>query len=182
MQKPVISYGQLLERLSALHRNLLRKFAQTEGLQFVHVEIIQYLYVCNRYSNTTQAISDYLGQTKSSISQSLAQLEQNAVLKRVQDKSDKRVFHLILLAKGFAIAERLNNELDFQRLDSIAIDSKLEKVLSELQTNNGMRGFGICASCKFNENPGKNEFVCGLTKEKLSTEDVKKICREHEAS
>lgn len=53
-------------------------FAAEEGLQLVHVEILQYLSVCNRYSDTTQTISEYLGQTKGSIFQSLGHLEENS--------------------------------------------------------------------------------------------------------
>ncbi len=66
----------------------MRKFATEEGLQLVHVEILQYLSVCNRYSDTTQTISEYLGQTKGSISQSLSNLEENGYIKRTHEKLD----------------------------------------------------------------------------------------------
>ena len=169
----------LIERLSALHRNLMRKFATEAGLQFVHIEILHYLSLCNHYSDTTQAISEYLGQTKGSISQSLAYLEQHNYVKRFQDKKDKRVFHLSLTAKGYLVSERLSGSINLQ--NSIKEDSSLFAVLVAFQKKNGMKSFGICATCKFNQNPGAGTFICGLTQEKLKLEDTQKICREHEA-
>lgn len=172
--------SQWLERLSALHRNLMRKFAAEEGLQLVHIEILQYLSVCNRYSDTTQAISDYLGQTKGSISQSLGLLEESGFIKRTQDKTDKRVFHLSLLGKGLSVTSRMLESINLDGADNLA--PQLKNLLASIQKKNGLKGFGLCMSCKFNENRGKNNFVCGLTKEKLSLDDVKRICKEHEAS
>ena len=156
----------------------MRKFATEEGLQLVHVEILQYLSVCNRYSDTTQTISEYLGQTKGSISQSLSNLEENGYIKRTQDKLDKRIFHLALRVKGLSVIQRMLDSINLGGTDKF--EPALKTMLASIQKKNGLRGFGTCHSCKLNQNPGKNSFVCGLTKEKLSVEDVKKICKEHE--
>ncbi len=171
--------GQLLERLSSLQRNLLRRFAAEEGLQLVHVEILQYLSICNRYSNSTKAISEYLGLTKGSISQSLGHLEDKGLIKKVQDKIDRRIFHISVSAKGIAITDRLFKRSDFD--DSGGIESVLKTMLTSIQKKNGLRGFNTCVTCKFNQSRQKNTFVCGLTNERLSRDDVKKICREHES-
>ena len=178
MADSIGAVSQWLERLSALHRNLMRRFAAEEGLQLVHVEILQYLSVCNRYSDTTQTISEYLGQTKGSISQSLGHLEENGFIKRTQDKIDKRIFHLALTAKGNSVTQRMHDSINLDGADKL--EPALKETLASIQKKNGLRGFGICQSCKFNQNPGKNSFSCGLTKEKLSAEEVKKICKEHE--
>lgn len=170
--------SQWLERAFALHRNLMRQFANEEGLQLVHVEILQYLSVCNRYSDTTQAISEYLGQTKGSISQSLGNLEENGFIRKIQDKVDKRVFHLSLTTKGSSVIKRMSKFIDLDSSDTIVPELKL--LLSSIQKKHGFRGFGICKSCKFNQNVGQSNFVCGLTKEKLSLDDIHKICKEHE--
>jgi DNA-binding MarR family transcriptional regulator len=169
--------SQWLERLSALHRNLMRRFAAEEGLQLVHVEILQYLSVCNRYSDTTQTISEYLGQSKGSISQSLGHLEENDFIKRTQDQIDRRVYHLALIAKGKLVARRILDSINLEGAEKL--EPALKTMLASVQKKNGLRGFGTCISCKFNLNSGKNSFVCGLTKEKLSMDDVKKICKEH---
>ncbi len=178
MADSISAVSQWLERLSALHRNLMRRFAAEEGLQLVHVEILQYLSVCNRYSDTTQTISEYLGQTKGSISQSLGHLEENGFIKRTQDKVDKRVFHLALTAKGNSVALRMLDSINLEGADKL--EPALKTMLASIQKKNGLRGFGTCKSCKFNQNPSKNSFICGLTNEKLSVDDVKKICKEHE--
>ncbi len=172
------SASQLIERLSALHRNLLRRFANEEELQLVHVEILQYLSICNHYSNTTQSISEYLGQTKGSISQSLSILEQNNFIKRVQNKVDKRIYHIVLTSKGESVSKRLSDAISFEKTKEF--DPVFEEVLVSIQKQNRFKGFGICGSCKHNQNPMKNIFICGLTKEKLSIDDIKKICREHQ--
>lgn len=170
--------SQWLERLSALHRSLMRRFAAEEGLQLVHVEILRYLSICNRYSDTTQALSEYLGQTKGSISQSLGYLEEDGLIKRNQDRVDRRIFHLVLTMKGRLIARK---SFDLFRLEGDDdLKPGMKSILSDIQRQNGLKGFGVCISCKYNQNPGRNSFVCGLTKEKLSFEDVKKICKEHE--
>lgn len=178
MQKDSVS--NWIERLSALHRSLLRKFAAEEGLQFVHVEILQYLSVCNHYSDTTQSISEYLGQTKGSISQSLGHLEEKSFIKRYQDKMDKRVFHLTLTTKGLLVSKRLSEAIDLQGADKVT--PALHSLLASLQSKNNLKSFGVCSTCKFNQNPNANTFICGLTKEKLSDEDILKICRDHKAS
>jgi DNA-binding MarR family transcriptional regulator len=180
MADSINAVSRWLERLSALHRNLMRRFAAEEGLQLVHVEILQYLSICNRYSDTNQSLSEYLGQTKGSISQSLSYLEENGFVRRARDKSDKRIFHLALTAKGQSVARRLADHLDVESVSDLEVEFKT--VLSSIQRQNGLRGFGICRTCKHNQNPGKDSFVCGLTQERLTIEDVKKICREHEAS
>lgn len=92
--------SQLIERIGALQRSEMRRYALEHGLQMVHLEVLSYLQRCNRYSNTTQALSDFLGQTKGSISQTVGFLEGEGYIKRVQDQNDKRVFHLELNARA----------------------------------------------------------------------------------
>src|SRR5687768_12799752 len=100
--------AQYIERISALHRSVMRRFAQEEELQTVHLEILVYLVQCNHYSDTTQALSDYLGQTKGSISQSLSLVEEQGFIRRQQDEKDKRVFHLLVTPKGRNLVQRFN--------------------------------------------------------------------------
>ena len=175
----MVSAADWIEKLSAIHRSTLRRFAQQEALQLVHLEILIYLARCNRYSNTTQAISEYLGQTKGSISQSLSHLEDGGFVRRQQDENDKRVFHLSITAKSRNLVNRFDEFFKAPALEGKA-DTLLENFLLQLQAKNEMKGFGVCRTCKYNQNPGKSEFVCGLTKEKLTAEETLKICREHE--
>lgn len=168
-----------LERLSALHRAAMRRFAQEHGLQMVHLEILVYLSRCNRYSDTTQALSEYLGQTKGSLSQSIGLLEGNSYLRRSQDRSDKRVFHLQVAPKGRGIVRKFDESFLGDSPDEKS-DASFSRILRRLQLENGMKSFGLCGSCKYNLDLGQGQFLCGLTKERLTAEETRQICREHE--
>lgn len=172
--------AHLLERLGALQRSELRRYAQEHSLQMVHLEVLTYLLRANRYSDTTQALSEFLGQTKGSISQTLSFLESEDLLRRVQDEKDKRVFHLILRPKARRLVEDFEagfyKELELESLS----EKSLELALHRLQKKNELKSFGLCGSCRFNQNPTGRTFTCGLTGESLSTEDAKLRCREHE--
>lgn len=172
---------QLLERLGALQRSESRRYAQEHGLQMVHLEVLNYLHRCNRYSDTTQALSEYLGQTKGSISQTLAFLEGEGLLRRTRDEQDRRVFHLALSPKARRLVhefeERFYGEIDLETLS----EKSLTEAISRLQKKNGLKGFGLCAACHHNSNPGGQKFQCGLTGESLTVEDTKLICREFQS-
>lgn len=168
-----------IERLAAAHRMLMRRLAQDNGLQMVQIEIVQYLLLCNRYSDTAQALSEYLGQTKGSLSQSLAHLEDLSLIKRVQDKNDKRIYHIELTVKGSNLARKFQEQIELSE-DSKELSNVLKKVLNHFQRQNNLKSFGICSTCKYNTDIGQNKFKCGLTEELLSSSDVELICREHE--
>ncbi len=108
----------------------------------------------------------------------LGHLEEQGFIKRNQDKIDKRIFHLVLTAKGNSVSQRMFENIKLDGTERL--EPALKIILATIQRKNGLRGFGTCRSCKFNQNPEKNSFVCGLTNEKLSMNDVEKICREHE--
>nr|MBA3613554.1 MarR family transcriptional regulator [Nitrospirales bacterium] len=63
--------NDVLERLTNLQRMEARAFGLRYGLQPVQMEALTYLTQCNRYSNTPQAVAEYLGLTKGTVSQSL---------------------------------------------------------------------------------------------------------------
>jgi DNA-binding MarR family transcriptional regulator len=171
-----------LERLSTLHHGLVRKAVNAEGLQVVHFEILYYLSVCNRYSNTAQAISEYFGQTKGSISQSLKFLEEKELLSRVTDPADKRYVRLHLTASGEKCLLRMTQEgkltPSFPEIPETT--DALKGLLIFWQKTHGMKSFGLCRTCKFNQKLANGKFRCGLTDEILSKTETEKICREHE--
>jgi len=173
-------FSYLIERIGALQRSEMRRYASELSLQMVHLEVLMYLRHSNRYSNTTQALSDFLGQTKGSISQTVGFLENEGYLKRVQDLQDKRVFHLELLPKSNRIVESFEEKFYGQFPTDNISEKTLEEALLKIQKQNGLRSFGLCSTCRFNTNPAGRKFVCGLTGETLSSEDIKFMCREHE--
>lgn len=168
-----------LERLTTLHKSQMRKAANAEGMPFVHLEILQYLSMCNRYSNTAQALSDYLGQTKGSISQSLKIIEDKDYIVRKPCTQDGRVTRLYLTEKSKDVLERIQH-LNFPDQNAEQIVTSLKEVVKQWQMQTGSKGFGQCLTCRFWTTTGQDNFKCGLTGEALSKENIKLLCQEHE--
>lgn len=175
-----------VERLGNLLRVGLRQAGVAQGLQPIHLQALLYLNEANRYSNTPQALAEYIGLTKGTVSQSLLLLARRRLIARHADEKDGRVVRLTLTDKGKEVLKELglaNAWRDALQTASPARLSSATKVLKEalatLQAKNGQRSFGVCVSCRHNLHIGPRSYVCGLTKEKLSSREVSKICREH---
>lgn len=176
----------LLERLSNLLRMEIRAFGLKYELQPVQIEALTYLTQCNRYSDTPQAVTEYLGLTKGTVSQTLKVLEQKGFLRKQHDKQDKRIVHLAPTAKGRKLIEQsipakglesalaLTNSLQVGELAEV-----LRSVLREMQHINNRKTFAACHTCRFNEHHVKGS-ICGLTHEPLSVSELNLICREHQ--
>lgn len=175
----------LIERIGNLLRTQIRKAGNDLGLQPVHLQALDYLARCNRYSDTSAAVTDYLGATKGTVSQTLKVLERKAYITKVIDAGDKRVQHLKVSKSGHELlsacwppsmfheaSERLG-ETDRNQMAEL-----LTRMLRELQRANQSRTFGVCKSCSFFRSDG-SRYHCGLTTERLSLADSEKICREH---
>jgi DNA-binding MarR family transcriptional regulator len=171
-----------LERLSSLHRSQMRKAANAEGMQLVQIEILQYLALSNRYSNTAQALSEYLGQTKGSISQSLKCLEERNLVKRKPCNEDGRLVRLYLTTKSKEVIKRIEKRLTPDINDDEKTIAAFKSILTTWQRQKDQKGFGQCRSCRFNVDNGDGSFLCGLTGEPLKKSETTLICREHEFS
>ncbi|MGA7181591.1 MAG: MarR family winged helix-turn-helix transcriptional regulator [Thiobacillaceae bacterium] len=175
-----------VERLGNIVRTGLRQAGTAQALQPVHIQALMYLSEANRYSNTPQALAEYLGLTKGTVSQSLLVLSRRRLISRYADEKDGRVVRLALTEKGKDILKEIG--LTGHWRDALAQASParlnsaikvLKEALSELQRRNGHKTFGICVTCRHHLHIGPRSYVCGLTKEKLSSGEVRKICREH---
>lgn len=174
----------LVACLSRALQSEQRQQAVAAGLPAVQWAILQYLRQANRYSNTPQALGDYLGLTKGTVSQSLKRLESNGWIKRDADVRDGRVVRLALTDKArklvddsieagwaAAVANLPANERN-------AAEAALTRLLTGWQQSRQGRTFGVCRSCA-NFQIGPNTFLCRLTNEPLSEDDSTQICREH---
>jgi len=184
MRKPNVF--DLIECMAALIRSEERKRCTELKLQLVHFQVLEYLSFCNKYSDTPAAIANYLGMTRGTVSQTLIFLEKRTFIKKNQDSSDKRVFHIQLLSKGLTILNKAKPTELFLRAarilqeNSLIIDSEdiFIEALTALQKANDLHSFGVCKTCKnFTRKP--KGFFCELTQEKLSKKDSEKICQEH---
>ena len=172
-----------LERLTALRKSAMRKAANSEGLRLVHLEILHYLSVSNKYSNTAQALCEFLGQTKGSISQSLSFLELEFYIEKKEDEQDKRCTRLFLTDKGKDALARATKKMKpslFEKAENAKWADSLKSMIKALQEKSGDKGFGQCHSCHYNRTLPNGKFQCGLTGDPLTKTDTSKLCREHE--
>lgn len=177
---------QMIERIGNLLRAEQRLVGKAFGLQEVHLQVLLYLSLCNRYSNTPIAVTEYLNATKGTVSQSLKVLEKKDYIVKLPDANDKRVVHLQLTTQGEQIIQEVIPPVVF--VDAISgltpqqvqdLKLNLTLLLTSLQKANRLRSFGVCKTCQFFLTED-NGFRCGLTKEPLSEHDRSRICREHE--
>jgi DNA-binding MarR family transcriptional regulator len=180
-----IQVHDYLERLC----NVLRVEARTQGaalgLQPIQIEALHYLARCNRFSDTPQALTDFLGSTKGTVSQTLKVLEERGLIGKRQDARDRRVIHVAptdagadLVARtlpGPALAQAM---ADTPRAEQERIAADLAALLRRALAANGRKTFGACHTCRFNRRRGDGHF-CALVGEPLDADDIGRICREH---
>lgn len=179
----------LFELLRCMARALhgeTRQRAVANGLLPIHAQVLAYLKLANRYSNTAQSLSEYLGQTKGTVSQTLKLLEAEGLIRRSPDSHDRRVTRLAVTAAGTRRLAKVESDdgwaIALQSLPApvaAATREALTTVLREWQQQRASVSFGVCRSCAHFRTEEGRGFRCGLTGETLSTEDSAKICREH---
>lgn len=175
----------LIERMAALIRSEERKRCAEFGLQLVHLQALDYLARCNKYSDTPAALTNYLGMTRGTVSQTLLLLEKKGFVKKTSDSKDRRVVHLSLLSEGEAMLLKAKPSEMFAQAAAIIKEDEaqhyeetLVTLLTALQKSNNSYSFGLCKTCKFFTTLPES-LMCGLTKEPLSETDSEKICQEH---
>ena len=183
--KPNLMYERM-ERIANLMRSSVRKSGLSKGLQPVQMEALHYLSRCNQYSNTPMAVAEFLGLTKGTVSQTLAVLEGDGLVTKTADARDRRVVHLKLTQEGQAALssaippESLSSALEhLSRAEREAVDVALNTLWASLQKVNGVKTFGVCATCRYHTNGGNGQASCGLTQEALMAVEHYKICRGH---
>ncbi|MCB1882049.1 MAG: MarR family transcriptional regulator [Gammaproteobacteria bacterium] len=188
MSEKVYLVHDLIERLGNLVRADVRAVCHASGVRPVQLEALHYLTQCNRYSDTPQAVAEYLGLTKGTVSQTLKVLEEKGLLKKRSDPGDKRVVHLTPTASGRRLVERVvPSDLlamgvgRLSKSEQKATGEALRLLLRSVQKANSLRTFAPCHSCRFNQKIDDG-YLCELTQESLTADDVVLICREHQYS
>lgn len=176
---------KLIERISTLLRSEERKKYASIGLQPVHGQVLEYLSKCNKFSDTPAALTEYLGSTKGTVSQSIQVLERKCLIVKTADKLDRRVVHLKLTETGQTLVDRLSPLDAFTQAEQqVAVREfgslveALSAILSALQQANRSKSFGLCGTCSYFSEID-NHYHCQLTQLPLEHADTEKICREH---
>lgn len=175
----------LIERMAALLRSEERKKCTSLGLQTVHLQALNYISRCNKYSDTPATLSNFLGMTRGTVSQTLSLLEKKGYIKKTPDTKDRRVVHLALLPEGTTVLEQAKPGKLFcqaatllEQNDTLDYETVYANTLMALQKANQSHSFGLCKTCQYFTTDADG-FVCGLTKEPLTQSDSEKICQEH---
>ena len=175
-----------LERLNNLLRAEERKISTEYKLQPIQLQMLNYLDMCNRYSNSPAGVTEYFQLTKGTVSQSLKVLEARDYISKQADTEDKRQVHLLVTSTGKALLAKEIPPTVFQETcrqldasDAEQIKMSLRLLLLSLQRANNLRVFGVCHSCRYHQVEGAGQFRCGLTREVLMEEETGLICREY---
>ncbi|NJN47205.1 MAG: winged helix-turn-helix transcriptional regulator, partial [Candidatus Competibacteraceae bacterium] len=67
------------------------------------------------YSDTPAAVTDYLGLTKGTVSQTLLVLQRKSYIDKQPDLADRRVVHLIVTAQGSKVLEDIETNQQFRQ-------------------------------------------------------------------
>ena len=188
MDKNPLVLLELVERLGNLMRTELRKAGGDEALQPVHLQALTYLSKANRYSNTPQALAEYLGLTKGTVSQTLLLLDRRGLIERFEDDVDRRVVRLRLSSAGDQLLAEAQPALAWQNATrNISPNrirnatSALREALMTLQQDNEGASFGMCHNCSWHQKLSQRIYRCGRMGDRLSGPETRKLCRVYEA-
>jgi DNA-binding MarR family transcriptional regulator len=175
-----------LERLT----RLMRAGEHEGGLNPAQWEALRYLSRANRFSNSPIALTRFLGSTKGTISQTIKALERKGFIVKTPRENEGRSISLSLTAKG---SEALSHDplAEFSKsLDDLSGKTRrrLAKGLADLLETDLKRreqpSFGICASCRYFREKGRETddlgpHSCMLFDAGLASAESQLICVEH---
>lgn len=175
--------GELLDRIA----RVAREAQFSDGLNPAQWEALRYLARANRYSRSPGALAEYLGCTKGTVSQTLIALEQKGYVIRARDAVDRRGMRLELSEAGRAAIARdpiLTLERAAEMLDEevrAPLVKGLSRLLYDLQTERGIRRFGVCQDCALHCCDGHQAHPaganhCGANGEVIQPGDERRIC------
>ena len=114
-------------------RTELRRAGADESLQPVHLQSLVYLSRANRYSNTPQALAEYLGLTKGTVSQTLLLLDRSGLIERFEDDVDRRVVRLRLSPSGERLLYEAQPALAWQNATRNISPNRIRNAVSALR-------------------------------------------------
>lgn len=182
---------QIAELIGRLGR-LAHALQYAAGLNPAQWESLRFLARANKYSRSPSALSEYLGVTRGTASQTLIALEEKGYIERARSPKDRREVDLQVTQKGWdlvgkdplcCIEEAATGLADGCRAE---IADGLQHVVSALQRANGHARFGPCFGCSHLQRVGDAATPavchCALTGDVLDTADLGKICVDYNSA
>ena len=178
-----------LERLA----RLMRAREHDDGLNPAQWEALRYLDRANRFSNSPGALTQYLGATKGTISQTVISLERKGFIAKSVREGEKRSVVLALTAHGKAVLEKdpwkqiADSAGELGNKTRRRLAKGLKEMLAAELARGQLKSFGLCTTCRFFREKGRSAdsagpHHCMLLNVPLSTADSQRICVEHEAA
>ena len=174
----------LVERLG----RYLSNSGHSHNLKPVQWEILRYLAKANRFSRSPSAVTQYLGITKGTVSQSITTLQSKGLLDKVLSATDKRSVSLALTNQGQALVAQDPSEYFDQALASMPpqdlaqATQTLQTLLTESLKKAGNQPFGQCQTCTHFRSQVSNgqPHFCALLNVPLNEQDAELICVEQQ--
>ena len=187
-----VSPGMIVWPLERLAR-LMRAREHDDGLNPAQWEALRYLDRANGFSNSPGALTQYLGATKGTISQTVKSLERKGFIAKSVREGERRSIVLMLTVQGKAVLAKdpwkhlagSAGELGSKTRRRLA--KGLQEMLATELTHGQLKSFGLCETCRFFREKGRSAdsagpHHCMLLNVPLSSADSQHICVEHEAS
>jgi DNA-binding MarR family transcriptional regulator len=160
-----------------------------QGLKPVQLQVLRYLGLANRFSRTPRALTEWLGQTKGTVSQTIASLERRGLVSRSGDPADRRIVRLDLTEKGHAALDTAGDAsatlmayLDAEQ--RAVFETLIARMLKMHLAAHGQRAMGLCRACRHfkKDAPGGGQHRCALLNVPLDDRDAASVCIEQEAA
>jgi len=180
--------GALIDRIGRFARGM----QYVDGLSPTQWEVLRFLARANRYSCNPSALSDFIGSTKGTVSQTLIALEGKGYVRRARADRDRRAVRLELTDEG-----RLRLRSDpLARLDLAAmalapelreaLASGLGSLLRDLEKRQCSGRFGVCVECGMFRGYDAGDDLggphrCGLTGEPIDAGEARRLCTNYQA-
>jgi len=174
--------AELVERLThGVHGGGYR-----DGLKPAQWSALRYFSNANRFSMTASAFASYQGITAGAASQTIGALVEKRLLKRTDDKADKRRRHLSLTANAKKLIERdpisalVVAALKLTSAERKEVGSGLGQMLAHLISEKRGAEFGYCDACQFLQCTRRvgqaDSYRCAQAEQDLSEDELEKIC------
>ncbi|GAA5135890.1 MarR family winged helix-turn-helix transcriptional regulator [Thalassotalea piscium] len=175
----------LIDRLSNTLVNEKRKALAEFGLQPVQLDALRYLSMANKHSDNAISVSEYLGHTKGTISQSIKVLERKALVHKTICPEDKRVLHIKVTTIGKHILSQLTEQsqlhmaiTNLSNTNENALIRSLNAIQHQINSKDVPQSFGQCFTC-IHYKPGIPA-KCTHFEEVITEEASLQICRAHQ--
>lgn len=181
---PAVKVAALVERMG----RLLITEGHAEGLLPVHWETLRYLYEANQFSRNLAGLTDYLGSTKGTVSQTLKGLEHKGLIEKEIDVKDRRTKRLALTQEGRQLLKQdplrsWGDDIEtLPKREQEALERSLSTILRSRLAARGRAPFGQCLECIYfaSKHEEGEPHYCSLLNVGLSEQNAQQICVEQE--